>query len=392
MGAVQFALKGDDKKKKILTYNEKQRIYNEQNQILMTNFISSRVFQEDISKLISGNISEKDINEIIESYSPQNSKCKITGLAYPRESILTYATRTLIQNNRLIEQNLDIFKFIRNIYNNLGLSDADIEKCKLVEERFQKEFSIELNFFKYDINEGSLRNLPNSFYPFINFNLSINNMFQPNIITVILNENIMTKVELMESLAESIRYNNQLQIVNLILIPKDNNGNLLESFGLDGLLFSMLYKLVEAISLNRSIKSFFLHSIKDYSIILAPEISNLIIKKLQSETLVALHIGNFFLSTQFNNKLIFQFASTRSLAFVSLENKQFSKDDILTLKSVLSKNRSILALSVVSSFFKNMKPEIINKFKSTLKEGSKLEIIYLSDKSLFDTYLNKYII
>ena len=392
MGAVQFALKGDDKKKKILTYNEKQRIYNEQNQILMTNFISSRVFQEDISKLISGNISEKDINDIIEDYSPQNSKCKIMGLAYPRESILTYATRTLIQNNRLIEKNLNIFLFLRNIYNNLGLSEDDIEKCKLVEERFQKEFSIELSFFKYDISEGTLRKLPNSFYPFINFNLAINNMFQPNIITIILNENIMTKVELMESLAESIRYNNQLQIVNLILIPKDNNGNLLESFGLDGLLFSMLYKIVEAISLNRSIKSFFLHSIKDYSIILAPEISNLIIKKLQSETLVALHIGNFFLSTQFHNKLIFQFASTRSLAFVSLENKQFSKDDILSLKNVLSKNRSILALSIVSSFFKNMKPEIINKFKSTLKEGSKLEIIHLNDKSLFDSYLNKNII
>ena len=124
-------------------------------------------------------------------------------------------------------------------------------------------------------------------------------------------------------------------------------------------------------------------------LILAPEISNLIIKKLQSETLVSLHIGNFSLSTQFNNKLIFQFASTRSLAFVSLENKKLSKDDILTLKNVLSKNRSILAISIVSSFFKNMKPEIIDKFKSTLKEGTKVEIVYLSDISLFDSYLKK---
>ena len=45
-------------------------------------------------------------------------------------------------------------------------------------------------------------------------------MYLPNLI---LDENIMTIVELMETLAESIRYNNQLQIVNLILIPKDNN-------------------------------------------------------------------------------------------------------------------------------------------------------------------------
>ena len=369
MGAVQFVLKGDRHKKQRLTYNEKQKIYNEQNQILMRNFISARTFQEDISEILSGNVTEKDINRIIFKYSPENSDCKISGLAFPRESILTYATRLLIQNNRLIDQNIDIFKFIRKLYNNLNLSENDIN---------------------YNITEGSLHNLNQSFYPFINFNLTINDLFQPNIMTVILDENIMTKVELMETLAESIRYNNQLQIVNLILIPKDNNNNLLESFGFDGLMYSMLFKLVEAVSLNRSIKSFFLHSIKDYSLILAPEISNLIIKKLQSETLMALHIGNFSLSAQFNNKLIFQFASTRSLTFVSVENKQFSKDDIITLKNVLSKNRSILAISIVSTFFKNMKPEIIDKFKSTLKDGSKLEIVYLSDKSLFDDYLNKH--
>ena len=390
MGAVQFVLKGDRHKKQRLTYNEKQKIYNEQNQILMRNFISARTFQEDISEILSGNVTEKDINRIIFKYSPENSDCKISGLAFPRESILTYATRLLIQNNRLIDQNIDIFKFIRKLYNNLNLSENDIEKCKLVEERFQKEFSMDLKLFNYNITEGSLHNLNQSFYPFINFNLTINDLFQPNIMTVILDENIMTKVELMETLAESIRYNNQLQIVNLILIPKDNNNNLLESFGFDGLMYSMLFKLVEAVSLNRAIKSFFLHSIKDYSLILAPEISNLIIKKLQSETLMALHIGNFSLSTQFNNKLIFQFASTRSLTFVSIENKQFSKDDIITLKNVLSKNRSILAISIVSTFFKNMKPEIIDKFKSTLKDGSKLEIVYLSDKSLFDDYLNKH--
>ena len=389
MGAVQFVLQGGETKKVKITYNERQKIYKEQNLILMSNFVNSQVFQDDITKLISGNVSEGRISDIIKNYSPENSKCKIPGLNYPRETILTYATGILIQNNRLLDKNFNIFKYISNIYNNLKLSSEEKEKCQLVEERFQKEFSTELKFLKYDITQGPLQNLPPSFYPFINFNLSINEIHQPNIITLILNENIMTKVELMETLAESIRYNNQLQIVNFILIPKNNNGELLEYFGFDGLMFAMLFKLIEAVSLNRSIKSFFLHSVKNYSIILAPEISNLIIKKLQSETLVALHIGNFNLSTQFNNKLIFQFASTRSLAFVSIENQNFSKDNIITLKNVLSKNRSILALSIVSSFFKNMKPEIINKFKSTLKEGSKLEIVHLTDISLFDSYLNE---
>ena len=36
-----------------------------------------------------------------------------------------------------------------------------------------------------------------------------------------------------------------------------------------------------------------------------------------------------------------------------------------------------------------MKPEIIKKFKSTLKEGSKLEIIHLTDISLFKNYFNE---
>ena len=161
MGAVQFVLKGDQNKKHRLTYNEKQKIYNDQNQILMSNFVSSRDFQEDINQIISNNQSEKDINRIIFNYSPENSKCKISGLAYPRESILTYATRILIQNNRLIEQDFDIFKFIRKIYNNLNFSEDDIDKCKLVEERFQKEFCMDLKFLKYDINEGSLHNLNN---------------------------------------------------------------------------------------------------------------------------------------------------------------------------------------------------------------------------------------
>ena len=387
MGAVQFALQGDDTKKRQLTYNEKQRIYQEQNNILMSHFVNDPYFQEDISRLISGNISENEITNIINKYSPKKSKNKGMELSYPRQTILTYATGTLIQNNRLIEKDFNIFKFIRAIYDKLNLSESDIEKCQIVEERFKKEFGNDLKIIKYDITKGMLQKLPPSFYPFINFNLSIKDTLQPNIITVILNEEIMTKVDLIESLAESIRYNTQLQIVNFILVPLKNDGGLLESFGLDGLMFAMLFKLVEAVSLNRSIKSFFLHSIKDYSIILAPEISNLIIKKLQSETLVSLHIGNFHLSTQFNNKIIFQFASTRSLVFVSLENKDFSKENIINLKNILSKNRSILALSIVSSLFRNMKPEIINKYKSTLKEGSKLEIVYLSNTSLFDSYL-----
>ena len=121
---------------------------------------------------------------------------------------------------------------------------------------------------------------------------------------------------------------------------------------------------------------------------MAPEISNLIIKKLQSETLVSFHLGNFYISDEFFKKLTFQFSSTRSLLFVSLESKYYTKDNITSLMNVLSKNRSILGLSIIAPMFQNMKPKIIKKYKSGLQEGSKLEVVHLSSQSLFDSYIN----
>ena len=386
MGAVQFVLNKDEKKKKKMPFAEKQKIYPNESEILNNNYLNHNNFRDDISKLISGNLSESDINYILEKYNPKNKNCKISGLKYPKETILVYATGLIIDNSHLLDRNIDIFKFVQNIYLNLGFSEKEIEKCRFVEERFQKEFEMDLKLLTYDINKGIFQRLSPILYPSFNLNFALKDLCQPNILTLILNEEFLTKVELVESLSEVIRYCPKLQIVNFILIPKKNNDELLETFGLDGLMFAMLYKLVEAVSLNREIKSFFLHSIRDYSIIMAPEISNLIIKKLQSETLVSLHIGNFYISGEFYKKLIFQFSSTRSLLFVSLENKNINKESIITLKNVLSRNKSILALSLVTPLFKNMKPEIINKFKSTLQEGSKLEVVHLSNESLFNCY------
>ena len=386
MGAVQFVLNKDERKKKKMPFAEKQKIYPNESEILNNNYLNHNNFRDDISKLISGNLSESDINYILEKYNPKNKNCKISGLKYPKETILLYATGLIIDNSHLLDRNIDIFKYVQNIYLNLGLSEKEIEKCRFIEERFQKEFEMDLKLLTYDINKGIFQRLSPILYTSFNLNFALKDLCQPNILTLILNEEFLTKVELVDSLSEVIRYCPKLQIVNFILIPKKNNDELLETFGLDGLMFAMLYKLVEAVSLNREIKSFFLHSIRDYSIIMAPEISNLIIKKLQSETLVSLHIGNFYISGEFYKKLIFQFSSTRSLLFVSLENKYINKDSIITLKNVLSRNKSILALSLVTPLFKNMKPEIINKFKSTLQEGSKLEVVHLSNESLFNSY------
>ena len=388
MGAVQFVLNTDENENKSITYAEKQKLYSSETDILYRTYLDNHNFSDEISRLIKGTLSENEINLFLERYNPQNKNCPIKGLKYPKETILLYATEKIIENNSIIDKKFNIFKYLQNIYLNLSLSKKEKENCKIIEERFQKEFEIELKLIIYDITKDIFKKLSPILYSSFNLNFALKEACQPNILTLILNEELLTKNELIESLSESIRNCPILQIVNFILIPKKNNGELLETVGLDGLMFAMLYKLIEAVSLNRSIKSFFLHSAQDYSIIMAPEISNLIIKKLQSETLISFHIGNFYISNEFFKKLIFQFSSTRSLLFVSLESKYITKDNILTLKNVLSKNKSILALSIIAPLFKNMKPKIIRKFKSTLQEGSKLEVVHLSSQSLFSSYIN----
>ena len=225
MGPVQFVLNRDEKEKRKMPFQEKQKIYPYENQTLNSKYLISSGFRDDVNRLISGNISESDVNYILDKYNPQNKNCKITGLKYPKETILLYATGLLIQNADLIIKNFKIFNFIQKIYQNLGFSEKEIEKCKFVEERFQKEFEIEIKLLIYDITEGIFKNLLPIFYSSFNLNFALKEICQPHIITLILNEQLLTKVELCESLSESIRYCTELKIVNFILIPKDNNNN-----------------------------------------------------------------------------------------------------------------------------------------------------------------------
>ena len=130
-----------------------------------------------------------------------------------------------------------------------------------------------------------------------------------------------------------------------------------------------------------------LHSLEYYNLNLAPEICRLIEQKLQSETLVAFHFGNFNLNGDWLKKIEFLLASTKSLLFLSYENKSYTKDDVLKFKNVIAKNRSIMTVSIVTPIFKGMKKEVMEKIKQNFRTDnidSKLELVYLSHKSLVD--------
>jgi hypothetical protein len=282
------------------------------------------------------------------------------------------------------QSTIDVFKYIKKIYNGLDFSDEELKKCKIAEERFQKEFDINMYHIYFNLQNQNIKKLKTVQLKGVIDNFKYNKEYQPQILTLIINEPLLTNEFVIEELSELLQYCQKLQIVNLIIYPLDENGNLIESFGFDGLYYQMLYNIFYGIANNRNIKSLCIHSVKDYSLVFAPEITNLIIQKLQSETLVSFHIGNIILNGDFLKKFGFQILSTRSLLFLSIEMKEIKKSVTENLISNLPKNRSLIACSFVSPHIKNIKKNVESLKAELEKVKSQIEVLYIGKKSIIE--------
>ena len=256
-----------------------------------------------------------------------------------------------------------------------------------MKERFEKEFDNNFKLVKYNLSSKEYSNLEHLHFLGIDSNLLFNNNLQPEVMTLILDDNLLDRYEQVRGIADVIANCPTLLVVNYILYPKDRNGNLAEEFGLDGENYQALFALIKAVTVNRNIKSFVFHSVEYYNLNLAPEICRLIEQKLQSETLVAFHLGNFNLKENWVKKIQFLLGATKSLLFLSYENKNYTKEDVLDFNKALIKNRSIMILSIVTPIFKGMKKKVVSDIKKALKpdnKDSKLQFINLSHNSLID--------
>ena len=140
-----------------------------------------------------------------------------------------------------------------------------------------------------------------------------------------------------------------------------------------------------------------MHCIKDYDISLAPEIFDRILKKLQTETLIAFHFGNFKLSEGLLNKLLFQIGSTRCLKFLSLHLPNTYKLINKVLLQALIKNVSLYAFAVTNLNNKNDKKEIVD-FKKSIdehikeennKKSTNIKVYYVGEQSLLNLVFEK---
>ena len=352
--------------------------------------------------LIARNLSEKvveieqsplsTISYLVEkSFVTFESQIKENEITQNEYLDLMYETvTTKLINNFLQIPNYNIFKTIPLLFPILFqesneeeiLSNKDrINGCKESLRLLEKEFEENLLSIVYDI-KGELKKLQNPVLFGINRNLKFNANYQPQILNIILTPFLLQNEDLINDLSELIEFGERLQIVSIIIEPVDENNNRYDTFNFNISDHTMLNRLLYAISNNKKIKALFLQCSKDHKIVLAPESANLIINKLQSETLLAFHIGNFTLSQEFVNKLCFQILSTRSLIFFGIDYKKIWTFLMNKLLPVLKANTSLLAISL-TGFLIEQDKELMQTFTSKLIEENKmLKGIYLGKSSL----------
>jgi hypothetical protein len=347
------------------------------------------------------NYSLQDISfpteEELKSITKNNvTKAKEAGIENTYIVFLYYLCQRFVESYVIIKD-YNIFKTLNNIISDISLAEEERESLDNLKSKFEKEFPMDMKLIIFNLESNRYRDLKAVNFLGIRANLQFNKDLQPEVFNLIIDDKMLDNYDLCRGLADIIENCSTLLVVNYILYPRDIDGKLEKEFGLDGQTYQSLFSLIKAVTVNRKIKSFVLHSMKDYNINLAPEICRLIEHKLQSETLISFHFGNFNLTGSYEKKIEFLLSSTKSLLFLSLENKNYTKENVLYIKNyLLNKNRSIMALSVVTPIFNGMKKSVIEKMKQgseSENKDSKLELIYLSHKSLIDiSWLDKNIL
>ena len=383
MGGKEFKKEQKKEDERTLPYSTRfQQIEKELN-LLQEKIITAKFFNDNKIKHY-----EFPSQEEISQVTKRNiDRAKEVGIKNPYIIFPHYLCQRLCETK--IITNIDIFKTIKEIVNSLPLTEEEKQSLKLIEERFEKEFDQNLKFVKYNLSSEEYMNLEGLHFLGINSNLLFNKKMnlQPEVFTLVLDDNLLDKYDQVRGIADVIANCPTLQIVNYILYPKNKDGQLADEFCLDGENYQSLFALIKAVTVNRNIKSFVLHSVEYYNLNLAPEICRLIEQKLQSETLVAFHLGNFNLKENWVKKIQFLLGATKSLLFLSYENKNYTKEDVLDFNKALIKNRSIMILSIVTPIFKGMKKKVVSDIKNNLKpdnKDSKLQIIHLSHQSLIN--------
>lgn len=377
---TNFKRKEEDKFK----YPQNQKDYQDKHQIAL-NCLSSTEFYSELEKYsdISSYISKSnEINSLSNRYFQFVRNKGINSEGDFQTIVREKICESIIDKNFLIKS-IDIFKTSKELFKKL-IQESPLNKE--TEDSYYDSFKSMHYEFKDDMR-GIVYNLTKEFKR-LNFDqfLAIHNVIKynencsPQILTIKLNQRYFDNDEESEDLSKCIEKMEDLKILALIICPEDQSGEIVKKFGFDVSYFKVLYKLLNAVKKNRNIKGLIFHSLVDYEIVLAPEICNLILEKLQSETLKAIHLGGFNINESFFEKLMFHVGSTRSLSILSVYGDNIFRLIILKGLADLSRNRSLSILSFSGVEIGVNEKKGYENFNKALKEkNDKIKTIITSN-------------
>jgi hypothetical protein len=186
------------------------------------------------------------------------------------------------------------------------------------------------------------------------------------------NQNL--KSDIVSEFCEGISNNKKLTFVSIILNPFSYEQNTSKKYlyTLNPIMYKNLYRIIDAIRKNDNIKHFIFTSTLESQIILAPEISNLIINKLNSDTLFGFHIGKILISENTLKEIFNTLSNLNNLKYFCFDIRSYNNILIDCFKENLVRNKSIELLGIFG--FKYPEKEF-DQLKRDLKRNNYLKII-----------------
>ena len=385
MGTSNSNTSRSSQSKHILPYETRRSLFLADHQLFQTNILNNAVI-DDINKYSDIlKVTETEIKAFINKHQSTASKAKINNF---QELFIQLITEDYITNNVLTSE-YNVFNKFKSTLSSLSLTSSQLNRLHHIETRFQKEFEMKLNsiFILYD---SLLYPLTPVQRKAIISNISFLDKFNPNIFTILITNRFIHDDDIVTMITEMIAHSKTMQIINIILYPLNEDNHILNRYGLDCKGYKVLFKIMKSVADNRYIKSLCLHSVKDYNIVLAPEIAQQIVYKLQSETLIAFHLGNFRISETFAKQFFFQIVSTRSICALSIESDDVKRFPIRALIKIIEQNVSLQVLVFICANTESDEVmedinECVNEFE--LKEGQE-DVVYVGNKSIISLSYN----
>lgn len=195
------------------------------------------------------------------------------------------------------------------------------------------------------------------------------------------NENL--KSDIIPDFCEAISHNEKLSFISIILDPItiDIKTNKKYLYSLNPLMYRNLYKIIEAVGKNDNIKHFILTSTYESNIILAPEISNLIVNKLNSDTLLGFYIGKFLIPESTLRNIFNSLSSLNKLKYFCFDIRKFNKQLVDCFKENIVRNKSLELVGIFG--FKYPEKEY-EQLKKDLKRNYYLKILLNKENVNFE--------